>query len=315
MLRVAGVVKRYSARRRRRENDRIALDGVDLDIQAGKTVALLGPNGAGKSTLMRIACGLLRFDAGRVEVCGHAPGSAGARRATGVVFQRTSLDALLTVRENLHLAGTLAGLRGRSVRERAAELADRLGVADRLDDRVGALSGGLARRVDLCRALLGTPDLLLLDEPTGGLDHAGRMDFLDHAADARNRGAGVLLSTHLMDEGERADRVVMLNEGKIVADGTPAALRDGIGDRVVRVEVRDDADRATIDRILGGTSGWALARGSRGGTVVLPLGSPGERPELDRLASAGLSFSVGGATLGDVYLHMTGRTLGGGGAS
>lgn len=294
---------------------RRALDGLDLSVEPGEWVALLGPNGSGKSTLVRILATLDRPDEGVVEASGVALSGAAAltlyRRSLGVVFQHAGLDKLLTVRENLAAQGALHGLSGRAGAEAIARVAQLLHLEDRLDERVGSLSGGLARRCDLARALLPRPSLLILDEATTGLDHDSRTSFLDLLADLRRSGetAGmtILMTTHLMDEAECADRVVMMHEGRVVLDGSPSALRAGVGG----ASVRCPADSAEAKRILDGAG---LVSAVRAGRRVARLDDSGSASVVasvaSQLAAAGVAFDVSPPTLGDAYLAATGATLG-----
>jgi ABC-2 type transport system ATP-binding protein len=294
---------------------RVALAGVSLRVEVGAWLALLGPNGSGKSTLLRVLATLERPESGDVRVLGEAVAGGGAsgaslRRARaklGVVFQSPGLDPLLTVRENLLCQGALHGLdRGESDR-RAGSLAPELGVADRLDDRVGRLSGGLARRVDLARALLGEPELLLLDEPTAGLDHASRADFLDtlerrrEAARAGGRPLTIVMTTHLMDEADHADRVALIDRGRIVAEGAPSELRAALGGSVLVAPPALEEELRTAGLAV------SIVRGEAVGS--------GDGPAVERAANAlvrrGCAFRVGPPTLGDVYLARTGRRLSG----
>jgi len=284
-----------------------ALDGLSLEVERGSWMALLGPNGAGKSTLMRILATLELPDEGEGEVLGTSlhGDPARVRARLGVVFQRPGLDGLLTVRENLAMQAALLGLRGREVSARVGAVAEAMGVSARMDDRVGTLSGGLARRVDLARALVQRPALLLLDEPTTGLDHDSRRAFLDTLARVRTEGERltVIMSTHLMDEAEEADEVAMVSQGRVVERGTPAALRAAVGERIVSA---DAAHRGLLESA-------GLSVRAAGGAMVAGTGSAEcvERA-VAALVEAGASFSVGPPTLGDVYLERTGARLAGG---
>lgn len=230
--------------------DRPALDGVSFAVHKGEVFGFLGPNGSGKTTLFRILATLLRPDRGRLTVLEHSfPDEASAiRRRLGVVFQAPSLDRELTVGENLGCHGRLYGLSRRQIGERSAELLDRFGLADRAGDRVAALSGGLARRVEIAKALLPRPELLLLDEPSTGLDPGARRDLADRLATLAGDGVTVLLTTHFMEEAERCHRLALTSRGRIVAEGTPAELKAEVGGDVVTLETEDaDALRRDLE--------------------------------------------------------------------
>jgi ABC-2 type transport system ATP-binding protein len=225
---IQGVTHRYGEHR--------ALRDVTLQVAPGTLYGLLGPNGSGKTTLFRILSTLMPPSEGHAEVFGgdttQRPDAV--RERIGVVFQDEALDEALTVRENLRFQAGLYGLHGAARGERIEALLTRLGVADRADDPVEELSGGLRRRADLARGLLHRPDLLLLDEPTSGLDPAARRTFwtaMERLQEAE--GTTLLLATHLMDEAERCDRVGILSDGVLVADGTPTALKDDLGDETL----------------------------------------------------------------------------------
>ena len=239
---IQGVTHRYGQHE--------ALRSVTLDVPTGALYGLLGPNGSGKTTLFRILSTLMPPSEGDARVFGldTTQQPEAVRNRLGVVFQDPALDEALTVRENLRFQSSLYGLNGADRRDRIDELLARLDVTDRVDDPVKALSGGLKRRVDLARGLLHRPDLLLLDEPTTGLDPAARRAFwtaIDRLREAE--GTTLLLATHLMDEAERCDRVGILSDGALVADGTPAALKAELGDQTLWVETDDPA--ALRDRI------------------------------------------------------------------
>lgn len=222
-LRVAGVRKSYGAR--------LALRDIDLAVAHGEFVALLGPNGAGKSTLFQLLTGLFNADAGTVEVAGHdlRRQPIAALAAIGVVFQQPTLDLDLTVAGSLLFHARLHGIGGREARRRIDAALQRCDLADRASERARSLSGGNRRRVELARALLHAPRVLLMDEPTVGLDPATRRRMLDDVLAIRASGAGVLWATHLVDEAEAADRVVVLHRGEVLASGTPRALSESAG--------------------------------------------------------------------------------------
>ncbi|MDN5872859.1 MAG: ATP-binding cassette domain-containing protein [Sinobacteraceae bacterium] len=204
-----------------------ALDGVTLEVQQGEFVALLGPNGAGKTTLFQLLTGLFVPDAGEIEVAGFdlRRDSRKALACLGVVFQQPTLDLDLSVRANLRFHTRMHGV-GRGAKRRIAEELHRVGLSERAKDAARALSGGNRRKVELARALLHDPELLLMDEPTVGLDPGSRRMLVDYVHELCNeRGVGVLWATHLVDEAESADRVVVLQTGHRIAEGTPADLR------------------------------------------------------------------------------------------
>lgn len=298
---------RRTFRGRRGAAPLVALDGVSLRVAAGSWAALLGPNGAGKSTLMRVLATLDAADGGSARVMGKdVARDAGAVRAVlGVVAQRPGLDPLLTVRENLACQAALFGMAGASASGAIERAAADAGVADRLRDRVGALSGGLARRVDLARAMLSHPEVLLLDEPTAGLDHEARSAFLDllraRQIEARARGGAltILMSTHLMDEAERADEAVLVSRGRVVGSGTPSSLRGALGGMLIEAGPEAQAVlRSARLAVAARGDGWAAT----GAAVDLEAAAAA-------LARSGIAFSFGPPTLGDVYLALAGESL------
>lgn len=282
---------------------RTALDGVTFDVETGKWAALLGPNGSGKSTLFRMLATLDRPDTGTLSVGGFSTTdeSDRVRGLLGVVFQRPGLDPMLTVRENLVLQGELCGVSREEATARAATLGFEMGFADRLGDRVKTLSGGLARRVDLARALLPQPRVLLLDEPTSGLDIDARRSFLDLLTERRSRtGLTILMSTHQIDEAERADEVIMLASGRIVAGGTASSLRSAMGGLLVQAAASQEQSLRE--------AGLHIER-----VTPREVFASGDREAIQRaasmLAAQGEAFGVSSPTLADVYLARTGALL------
>jgi ABC-2 type transport system ATP-binding protein len=226
---------------------RLALSNVNFEVKAGEIFGLLGPNGGGKSTLFRILSTMMVPTGGRAEVAGHdvARDPAAVRRAIGVVFQTQSLDKALTVAENLRAQGHLYGLSGPKLRDRIAQVLDRLGLADRRNDIVETLSGGLKRRVEIAKGLLHRPVVLLMDEASTGLDPGARRELWQYVEELRSReGVTILLTTHILDEADRCDRLALLHQGRVVAEGTPAHLRSRIGGDVVVLEAADVAELA-----------------------------------------------------------------------
>jgi ABC-2 type transport system ATP-binding protein len=218
---------------------RLALSNVNFEVKAGEIFGLLGPNGGGKSTLFRILSTMMVPTGGRAEVAGHdvARDPAAVRRGIGVVFQTQSLDKALTVAENLRSQGHLHGLSGPKLRDRMQQVMDRLGLADRRNDIVETLSGGLKRRVEIAKGLLHRPVVLLMDEASTGLDPGARRELWQYVEELRSReGVTILLTTHLLDEADRCDRLALLHQGRVVAEGTPAHLRSRIGGDVVVLE-------------------------------------------------------------------------------
>ena len=288
---------------------RVALDGVNLSVARGCLFGLLGPNGGGKTTLFRILSTLLTPTSGSVKVAGfdavnqrHA-----VRQRIGVVFQSPSLDGHLTVAENLEHQGHLYGLSGRALLTRIAEVLERFSVLDRADERVAVLSGGLARRVEVAKALLHQPEVLILDEPGTGLDPRARatmMSELRRLCD--DGGVTVLLTTHLMDEAGCCDTLGILDEGRLVTTDTPAALKRLVGGEVVSITTANpEAFAATVSKryntkaqVVGGVVRIERERGHEF-VPELVEAYPGEIE----------SVTVGHPTLADVFVHLTGHGL------
>ena len=225
-----------------RYGERDALKGISFFVEPGEVFGLLGPNGGGKTTLFRILSTLLLPADGQAQVFGIdvAKDPLGVRRQIGVVFQNQSLDRRLTAAENLVHQGHLYGLRGSILRDRIDRVVDRVGLTDRRNSVVETLSGGMRRRLELAKGLLHRPRLLLLDEPGTGVDPGARRDFWDYLQLLRREeGVTILLTTHLLDEADKCDRLAILDEGSLVAEGTPGGLKSEIGGEVVMLTAGD----------------------------------------------------------------------------
>jgi ABC-2 type transport system ATP-binding protein len=225
--------------------DRQVLDGVTINVERGEVFGLLGPNGSGKSTLLGILSGMLPLSGGEVRLRGHSlsPRSRRYRREVGVVFQSAALDQKLSVAENLGLTATLYGYIGGEARRRVAEALELAQLVDRAKDIAGTLSGGMKRRLDIARALLPGPSILLMDEPTTGLDEASYRALWEHLMESNHqKGTTIIMSTHRPDEAARADRLCVLHEGVAVATETPDALRAGLSNDLVVIRVVSAAD-------------------------------------------------------------------------
>ncbi len=289
-----------------------ALDGVDLAVRPGELFAILGPNGGGKTTLFRILATLLKPGRGRASIFGHdvARHPAAARRLLGVLFQAPAIDRLLTVRENLDLQGALYGLRGRALAAERDALLARFGLEAKATARAGTLSGGLQRRLEIAKALLHRPRLLLLDEPSTGLDPRARAALWSALDDlARAAGTTVVFTTHLLEEADRAHRVAILDRGRVVALGEPEALKADIGRQVLAIapEPHAQADelRGAIERIAG-----VAARLVEGRILVEAEDSAALVPVLSRaLGERIAAMTVARPTLFDVFLRRTGHAF------
>ena len=296
---------------RRSFGARRALDGVSFSVTEGEIFGLLGPNGGGKTTLFRVLCTLLAPSGGSARVCGHdtVAEPAAVRSSIGVVFQSPSLDPQLTVAENLRYGGNLYGLRGHDLEERWQELAVALRVEDRADEPVKNLSGGLQRRVEIAKSLLPRPHVLLLDEPSTGLDPSARIDLWAILERLRGEfGITTVLTTHLLEEAERCGRVGILHRGKLVACDSPAALCADIGADVLTLICRTPD---IVAERLQSEFGWTAA--VNGDAVRLEL--PEAHAEVARIVEAFpgevRSVTAGRPTLEDVFLRLTGERLDG----
>lgn len=292
--------------------DRVALDGLTLSVEPGEIFGVLGPNGSGKTTLFRILSTLIPTSAGHAAILGHdvATDRDFVRRHIGVVFQSPSLDKQLTAQENLTHQGHLYGLRGAELRGRVAAALESVTLGERARDRVGTFSGGMRRRVELAKGLLHRPRVLLMDEPSAGLDPAARIDLwrqLRALSGNGHAGVSVLLTTHLMEEAEQCTRLAVMARGRLLACDTPDALKRRIGGDVIAVTTHDPAalTAALRDR-LGADDTTELD-----GVVRLERDRGHEWVPRVIEAAPGLvdSISVGKPTLEDVFIHLTGHRL------
>jgi ABC-2 type transport system ATP-binding protein len=287
--------------------DRAALNGVSFDVRPAEMFGLLGPNGSGKTTLFRILSTLMVPSGGRAVVLGYdaAKEPSALRRHIGVVFQAQSVDIKLTAEENLWHQGHLYGLRGSALKTRIREMLGHIGLSDRATDKVETFSGGMQRRLDVAKGLMHRPSVLLLDEPTTGLDPAARRDLWQYLNTLRQEEAvTVIVTTHLMEEAERCDRLAIMNQGKLVALGTPLELKHEIGGDVITLET---------------TNAETLAERIRSRFVVeaQPLGNQVrlEREQGHRFITDLVeafpgeiqAISVSKPTLEDVFIHRTGH--------
>ncbi|MBI4514845.1 MAG: ABC transporter ATP-binding protein [Deltaproteobacteria bacterium] len=286
---------------------RVALDDVTFSVSRGEIFGLLGPNGGGKTTLFRILSTLLAPSGGMATVLGDevTAAAAAARRHLGVVFQHPSLDGKLTVSENLQHHGHLYGLYGRELRRQVTAMLLRFGLAERAGDRVETLSGGLQRRTELAKALLHRPPVLLLDEPSTGLDPGARRDFVQHLHRLRDQdGVTVVLTTHFMEEAERCDRIAILHQGQVVGAGPPAELKSRVGGDVVVMHTRDAAAlRLKLRQRFGCEA--ALVDGTL--RLERPRGHEFVRDVVEAFPDDVSMVTFGKPTLEDVFIHLTGH--------
>jgi len=316
VVRARNLVKRFG--------DQCAVDGIDFDVERGETFAMLGPNGAGKSSTMKMISTVSPFTSGELQVLGRDPATDGRqiRARLGVVPQEDILDMALTVRENITVYGRYFDLSRAEARRRADELLQFVQLADRADDQVRPLSGGMKRRLSIARSMVNNPELILLDEPTTGLDPQARHLLWERLYQLKRQGVTLLLTTHYMDEAEQlADRLVIMDRGRIVAEGTPRSLiethcsRDVVelrfGDRG-RVPSPDGGDDLEDDAAHVEASATRLdLRSERLPDRLLVYADDGDKA-VTALAGHGVaavSTLIRRATLEDVFLTLTGRTL------
>ena len=291
-----------------RYENRTALNGVSFDVRPAELFGLLGPNGSGKTTLFRILSTLMIPTAGRALVMGYdaAQNPASLRRQIGVVFQAQSIDPKLTAYENLWHQGHLYGLRGPSLKKRVEEILTRVGLADRAKERVETFSGGMQRRIELAKGLLHHPGVLLLDEPTTGLDPGSRRDLWQYLQILRDEEhVSVLVTTHLMEEAERCDRLAIMNEGNLVALGTPAELKSEIGGDVILLEAARDAG-ALADHIRARFHVATTVLGSQV-RIEREAGHRFVPDVVEAFPGEIQAISVSKPALEDVFIHRTGH--------
>lgn len=289
--------------------DREALAGVTFTVSRGEIFGFLGPNGGGKTTLFKVLSTLRPPTAGRVRVFGHdlARAPDAVRMRLGVVFQDPSLDLKLTVMENLLHHGHLYGLWGQALQSRAREVLEGLGLGDRARDLVETLSGGLRRRTELAKVLVHRPELLIMDEPSTGLDPGARQEFSAYLRRLRQQdGVTILLTTHLIEEAEQCDRVGFLHEGRVVAIGEPDALKGTVGGDVIVIDAHNPKELQGKMRDRFGCDA-VLVDGSL--RVERPCGHEFVREVVEAFPGAVKSAAFGRPTLEDVFIRLAGRRL------
>jgi lipooligosaccharide transport system ATP-binding protein len=304
LIHARGLVKRFG--------NFTAVDGIDFDLQRGEAFGFLGPNGAGKSSTMRMIGCVSPPSAGELSILGLDPLTDGIqiRARLGVVPQEDTLDSELTVRENLLIYGRYFGLRRDVIRERTARLLDFVELSDRADDQVEPLSGGMKRRLTIARSLINEPDIMLLDEPTTGLDPQARHVVWDRLFRLKQRGVTLVLTTHYMDEAEQlCDRLVVMDAGKIAAGGSPRELIERYSTPEV-LELRfDPADHQQAAEKLAGVP--AQRREVLADRVLLyVVDGDAALAAVRGYGLEPLTSLVRRSTLEDVFLHLTGRQLG-----
>ena len=289
-----------------RYGEREALRGVDLRVGPGEIFALLGPNGSGKTTLFRLISSLVPMQHGKIEVAGIDVSSnpLGVRQRIGIVFQSPSLDKKLTVDENIACQAALYGLSGATMRRRRDEVLELMHITDRRSDLCEKLSGGLKRRVELAKGILHQPPVMLLDEPSTGLDPSARLDLWQSLRSMADSGVTVLLTTHLLEEADKADRIAIMAEGKIIAEGSPTNLRAAMGDGLVTVT---GSDLDSVEKVIREELGLLTTRvhqqiriQSNDAASLVPILAK-------RFGDQVQSIAVGRPGLEDVFIEKTGH--------
>jgi ABC-2 type transport system ATP-binding protein len=292
-----------------------ALAGVDLSVPEGGVVALLGPNGAGKTTLIRILSTLLEPDAGTATVAGFdvVRQPTAVRRCIGLAGQYAAVDETLTGRENLEMVGRLSRLSKSLAAERAAEVLERVSLIEAADRPLKTYSGGMRRRIDLGAGLVARPRVLLLDEPTTGLDPANRLDLWAFLRELVNEGATILLTTQYLEEADQlAEDVVVVDHGLVIAHGTPTELKQGLATDVLDVTVEDGALERVGELLVGiGTEKPGIDREARKVSLAVDGGATSLVEAVRRLDDEHIKvvdITLRRPSLDDVFLALTGHT-------
>ncbi len=292
-----------------KDAERKVLNQLSFDVAAGEIFGLLGPNGGGKTTLFKILSTMMKPQAGDVDIFGTGltKEPAAVRQKIGVVFQNPSLDKKLTLLENTLTQGHLYGLRGSDLTSRIADIFGKLSLTDRANDIVEQLSGGLQRRGEIAKGLLHKPALLLMDEPSTGLDPGARRELWDLIFELKKNGVTIMVTTHLMEEGDKCDRLGILHKGNLVALGTPDELKKKIGGDMVVVQTRSAAVLAEKIKVQFGGEPTAL-----NGTVRIEKqeGHKFIPPLVEAFPGMIEAVSVGKPTLEDVFVRQTGQKFG-----
>ncbi|MCP2175066.1 ATP-binding cassette domain-containing protein [Williamsia maris] len=303
MLQAQGLIKTYGTVR--------ALDRVDLEVPSGQVFALMGPNGAGKTTLVRAIATLTRLDSGTLRVAGHdvRTDSQSVRRAIGLAGQFAAVDPALTGRENLRMIARLFGHDRRGARDATDRVLDQLGLTDAGSRTVRTYSGGMRRRLDLGASLVGAPKLLLLDEPTTGLDPRSRNELWTALEELVSQGTDVMLTTQYLDEADRlADSIAIIDRGRIVANGTAEELKTQAGQDLLDVRLHHSEDLVRAAELIGGQP--TIDHAERRITAPVRDGAPEMLARAGSLTDAGIDIAdvaLRRPSLDDVFLALTGH--------
>ncbi|MFO1007970.1 MAG: ATP-binding cassette domain-containing protein [Planctomycetaceae bacterium] len=290
--------------------ERLALDQLSFQVQPGEIFGLLGPNGGGKTTLFKLLTTLMPVQSGQLSILGFdvAKHADEVRQSIGVTFQSPSVDVKLTVRENIVYQGRLYGLSGADLRKRVAAQMERFQISDRANDLVQTLSGGLKRRVEIAKSLLHNPRVLLLDEPSTGLDPGARFDLWQALQTLRaESGVTVLVTTHMMEEAEKCDRLVILDRGKLAAIGTPDELRSKIGGDCITIQAFDSSRAASLSQKITSALHITPQLFETQLRIEAPEGAELVHRLTKEFSSEIRSITLGKPTLEDVFIRATGH--------